>query len=97
MPEHNVSVFGRTLIFDGSISGDSVLEALRVVRNSGADIDKIRITSPGGDVPSGIELGYVVKENNLDVEIDQLCFSACANHVIPAAKTVLIKGGSLIG
>ncbi|MGV1720380.1 hypothetical protein [Vibrio furnissii] len=97
MPEHNVSVSGRTLIFDGPISGDSVLEALRVVRNSGANIDKIRITSPGGDVPSGIELGYFVKENNLDVEVDKLCFSACANYVIPAAKTVVIKDGSLIG
>ncbi|MCG9625544.1 hypothetical protein L1D34_11905 [Vibrio mediterranei] len=97
MPDHNVSVSGSTLIFDGPISGDSVLEALRVVRNSGANIEKIRITSPGGDVPSGIELGYFIKENNLDVEVDKLCFSACANYVIPAAKTVLIKKGSLIG
>lgn len=97
MPEHNVTVSGTTLIFDGPISGDSVLEALRVVRNSGAEIEKLRITSPGGDVPSGIELGYFVKENNLDVEVDMLCFSACANYVIPAAKTVSIKNGSLIG
>ncbi|PHJ40575.1 hypothetical protein AK966_08375 [Vibrio sp. PID23_8] len=97
MPEHNVSVTGKTLNFDGPISGDSVLEALRVVRNSGAEIEKLRITSPGGDVLSGIELGYFVKENNLDIEVDTLCFSACANYVIPAAKTVLIKNGSLIG
>lgn len=97
LPEHNVTVSGTTLVFDGPISGDSVLEALRVVRNSGADIEKIRITSPGGDVPSGIELGYFVKENNLEVEVDTLCFSACANYVIPAARRVLINDGSLIG
>ncbi|WP_238115878.1 hypothetical protein [Vibrio cincinnatiensis] len=96
MPEHNVSVSGSTLIFDGPISGDSVLEALRVVRNSGVEIEKLRITSPGGDVPSGIEFGYFIKENNLNVEVDKLCFSACANYVIPAAKTVMIRGGSLI-
>lgn len=97
MPEHNVSVSGSTLIFDGPISGDSVLEALRVVRNSGVVIEMLRITSPGGDVPSGIELGYFIKDNNLNVEVDKLCFSACANYVIPAAKTVVINEGSLIG
>ncbi|MDN3699928.1 hypothetical protein QWY96_01515 [Vibrio artabrorum] len=92
-----MTVSGTTLVFDGPISGNSVLEALRVVRNSGVEIEKLRITSPGGDVPSGIELGYFIKENNLNVEVDKLCFSACANYVIPAAKTVIIKEGSLIG
>ncbi|WP_082038311.1 hypothetical protein [Vibrio jasicida] len=96
-PSHKVLVVGDTLVYDGMITGEAVLEALRVVRGSDTQIRKLKITSSGGDMAVGIEFGYFIKENNLDVEVSELCFSSCANYVIPAAKSVVINTNSLIG
>lgn len=93
---HKLLVTGNTLVYDGPINGDAVLEALRVIRNSGKDISKIKITSTGGDMASGIEFGYFIYENNLDVEVTELCFSSCANYILPAAKNVVINSNSMV-
>lgn len=88
---------GDTLIYEGMITGDGVLEAIRMVRQSDKTIKKLKITSTGGEMAVGIEFGYFVKENQLDVEISEVCFSACANYILPAAKSVVINTNSLIG
>lgn len=94
---HKVLVVDDTLIYDGMITGDAVLEAMRVVRQNDKPVKKLRITSTGGDIGVGIEFGYFVKEHNLDVEVSELCFSSCANYILPAAKSVVINTNSLIG
>ncbi|MDN2483252.1 hypothetical protein [Vibrio agarivorans] len=86
-----------TLVYDGMITGDGVLEAVRIVRTSKTPIKTLRITSTGGDMAVGIEFGYFVREHNLDVEVSELCFSACANYILPAANNVTIHTNSLIG
>jgi len=96
-PAHKVMVSGNTLIYDGMITGDAVLEAMRVVRERKTPINKLKITSSGGDMAVGIEFGYFIKENNLDVEVSKLCFSACANYILPAAKSIVINPESLVG
>ncbi|MGD8121140.1 hypothetical protein [Vibrio sp. TRT 2004] len=96
-PPHKVLAVGDTLFFDGIITGESVLEAVRVIRESNRQIEKLKITSAGGDMAVGIEFGYFVKEMNLDVEVSELCFSSCANYVLPAAKSITINANSLIG
>ncbi|MEF1311733.1 hypothetical protein QTO01_16705 [Vibrio mytili] len=94
---HKVMVVRDTLVFDGMITGETVLEAMRVVRESNGPVKKLKITSTGGDMAVGIEFGYFVKENNFDVEVSELCFSSCANYVLPAAKSVVVNTNSLIG
>ncbi|GAD80154.1 hypothetical protein [Vibrio ezurae] len=97
VPDHKVFVDGDTLVYDGMISGEAVLEALRAVRESNTQVKKLAITSQGGDMSAGIELGFFIKEHNWDVEVRELCFSACANYVLPAAKSVTIDANSLLG
>ncbi|MCG7514169.1 hypothetical protein [Vibrio sp. MMH1-50] len=92
-----VIIVGDTLVYDGVISGGDVLKAIRLVKSSDKKIKKLRITSPGGEIDTGIEFGYFVKENNLDVEVSRLCFSACANYVLTAANSITIKKDALIG
>lgn len=96
-PASKVLVVGNTLVYDGMITGDTVLEALRVVRESNQPIKKTQDYQYGGDMAVGIEFGYFVKEHNLDVEVSELCFSSCANYVLPAARSVVINTNSLIG
>ncbi|EPR4992260.1 hypothetical protein ACU6DI_001267 [Vibrio navarrensis] len=95
--EHKILLTEDTLVYEGMITGDAVLEAIRLVRTDGRQIKKLRITSEGGEMGSGIEFGYFVHELNLDVEVSQLCFSACANYILPAANHVLIKKEAMLG
>lgn len=94
--DENITTINQTLIYDGAISGEAVLRAIRIARNSEQPIKKLIITSPGGDIAAGIEFGYFIKENNLDVDVRKLCFSACANYILPAAKKVVIKRDSMV-
>ncbi len=96
-PAYKVLVVGDTLVYDGMITGETVLEAMRVVRESNKPIKTLKITSTGGEMSVGIEFGYFVKEHDLIVEVSELCFSSCANYILPAAKSVVINTNSLIG
>lgn len=96
-PPQKIMIVGDTLVYDGFMTGDAILEAIRLVRLSENKITTLRITSPGGDMASGIEFGYFIKEKNLNVVVSQLCFSACANYVLPAANSIVIKKDALIG
>ncbi|MFH0264852.1 hypothetical protein [Vibrio rumoiensis] len=96
-PFPQISLKDDTLIYKGMITGDGVLTAQRVARNSSMKITKLQITSPGGMIEPGIELGYFIKENNLDLILTQLCFSACANYLLPAAHSITIQKDTLLG
>jgi hypothetical protein len=53
---------------------------------------KIILSSGGGDGESGIILGNLIKDHNLDTEVDGFCLSACANYLFPAGKIKTING-----
>ncbi len=94
--DENITTINHTLIYNGAINGEAVLRAIRLARTSEKPITKLIITSPGGDISAGIEFGYFIKEKNLEVDVRKLCFSACANYILPAAKKVVIKRDSMV-
>lgn len=55
------------------------------------------ITSPGGGIVAGMDLGEWILDNQLDVEIGGLCFSSCANYVFVAGATKILRSYSLLG
>lgn len=85
-----------TLYYQGSIDARHVLEAIRLARNSAVPIGKLEINSGGGDIDAGMEFGLWVHQQNLAVVIDELCFSACANYIVPAARSVYVKSGAFV-
>lgn len=91
-----VSLSGNTVTYTGMIWGSSVLEMVRKVEASEQPITTLRINSPGGEIESGIELGYFVRKHQLNVVVDTLCFSACANYVLTAAESVEVEKGALV-
>lgn len=92
-----LSIKDDTLIYDGMLTGDGILEAMRMMRNSDTEITKLQVTSPGGVIDPSIELGYFIKEKNLDLIVTKLCFSSCANYLLPAAHSVKIEKNTLVG
>ncbi|GAD89897.1 hypothetical protein VHA01S_029_00300 [Vibrio halioticoli NBRC 102217] len=91
VPDHTVFVDGDTLVYDGMISGEAVLEALRAVRESNTPVKKLTITSQGGDISAGIELGFFIKEQNWDVEVSYAFLPALTMCFPPPKASLLMR------
>lgn len=59
-------------------------------------IDRLVITSRGGNVHYGILFGHWVYDNQVDVEVRSLCMSSCANYIFTAARKKTIHPSSLV-
>ncbi len=90
----SISVLENSIIYNGDITTEGV-EQLKALYTQ--DISKITITSKAGDMYAGIDLGEFVFDNGLDVEVKDYAFSAAANYVITAAKTLYLYENSLVG
>jgi hypothetical protein len=79
-------------------AGDISREANRAFFDSirGRRIHRLTISSDGGEVEAGIELGRWVFQHRLDVEVLDRCLSACANYVFPAGRRKIIRDGAVV-
>jgi len=78
----------------GQINANTV-DQVRVAAEHGAR--HLIITSSGGYRESGVELGEIIAQYDMDVSVDQYCFSACASFAFVAARNRFIYPGSVIG
>ncbi len=58
--------------------------------------DTLVIFSGGGSALLGMDLGDWVYENEINVVVDQLCASSCANYIFTAAKRKGLKKDSVL-
>lgn len=90
----NVVLKGKTIYFDGLLDVKSADLILRYLK-SGAN--KLRVRSFGGDAESGLRVGLVISELNINVEVSGYCMSACANYLFLAARSKSLKKNSILG
>lgn len=57
---------------------------------------KLVISSRGGSVKAGIELGQFIFANKLDVRVKDKCYSSCTNYILPAANNLELESSSHI-
>lgn len=57
---------------------------------------RLLVSSRGGEIGLGLELGTWIKDKNLDVEVMDVCASSCANYVFPAARTKYLRKDSVL-
>jgi len=57
---------------------------------------RLVIDSIGGGVAAAVRLGEWVLDNGMDVEVQALCASSCANYVLPAGTKKVIRQGAMI-
>jgi hypothetical protein len=89
-----VYVKGSTLYFIGNINNEVLPKFNAIVEKN--KIDKLVISSGGGDIYAGMSIGTWVYDSNIDIEIIGLCASSCANYIFPAAKNKYIIGNSIV-
>ncbi|KAB2823607.1 hypothetical protein [Aliivibrio finisterrensis] len=94
--ETTVVVKGDKFVYEGDISDDANETLLSLYKNNG-QIKTLEIKSYGGEINLGMDLGEFVYKNNLTVEVNDYCFSSCANYVFPSGKRKVISNRAVIG
>ncbi|MGX5913779.1 hypothetical protein ACR0ST_03510 [Aliidiomarina sp. Khilg15.8] len=93
----HIEVFNETqLHYHGSIAPENT-RAVASLLTANPEIDTLIISSNGGEVRSGMELGELVHERQLKVRVRGVCLSSCANYVVTASPAVLVEEGALLG
>ncbi len=90
----------RTGFSTASITGDITVQAvdrLLIAINGEAPVRTLRVNSGGGDAAAAVRLGRAVAASGIDLIVDGVCLSACANSLLPAAHSVSIVRGSVVG
>jgi hypothetical protein len=84
-PATRVEVAGDAVIFQGRIGRRSVDEFLRALQ-AHPEVNRLVITSGGGQVTSALEMGEAIHARQLDVDVPVACLSSCANYIFPAGR-----------
>ncbi|MBB5211506.1 hypothetical protein [Microbulbifer hydrolyticus] len=61
------------------------------------DVGRLRISSGGGDALESIAFGHFINDRDIDVVVSRVCFSSCANYVLPSAASVFVESGAVLG
>jgi len=83
-----------TVTYRGDISSAQNRDFFKRVQNK--TVQRLIITSAGGEVEAGIELGLWVFRQKLTLEVHDYCFSSCANYVFTAAAKKIIRPNAVV-
>ena len=92
-----LSVEGQTVVMNGSLEDGFYESLLDLVNGREDEITTLRVSSGGGETDEGIKLGHWIFEHGIDVVVDGLCFSSCANYIFTAGRNKTITAGSIVG
>ncbi|MFV0595070.1 hypothetical protein [Shewanella sp.] len=84
------------LIYQGPITKASNEALFEAYEKSDKSPQKLVVSSPGGNISLGMELGKWIKDHNLDVEVSNICASSCANYVLTAANRKYLRKDSIL-
>jgi len=85
-----------TLVYQGSLSQEANLRLFEIYAKATPRPRLLKVTSGGGDITLGMDLGEWVFRNGLDVEVVDHCFSSCANYVFTAAKAKYLNPDAVL-
>lgn len=89
-----VYVEGNSIVYDGLITKEANDTFLKLCTK---DVSRLILNSNGGEINLGIDLGELVFDHNLDVEIRDHAFSSAADYVFPAGKNKYLHKNSTLG
>ncbi len=92
-----ITVEASTIIFEGDIGLNTYRDFLVAVRGKEDQITAIRVNSGGGTTDEGIQIGEWIFEHGIDVIVDEICFSSCANYIFTAGRNKIIEKDAIVG
>ena len=85
-----VRLEGDAIVFTGRIDLVSAREFLDLLPDPA--VRRLVIRSQGGLVAPALEMAEAMQARGIDVEVQGLCLSSCANYIFPAGRRKLISG-----
>ena len=92
-----ITVEGDTVVIDGYLNHNAYIRFRSEIFGKEEEISAIRINSEYGDVDQAIFIGLWVYDHGVDVVVDELCLSACANYIFTVGKNKIIEESALVG
>jgi hypothetical protein len=89
-----ILVQGETAYFSGYITDQTVSDFMQAVE--GKNIRTLVLNSTGGEINAGMDMGLWIFENKVDVLVDGLCMSSCANYLFVAGRNKTLLPGSVV-
>ena len=80
--------------FNGYLGRDNIDKLLQELQTGKPRV--LKINSGGGEIPGAIQIREKVIELGLEVEVEELCASSCANYIFTAGKKKTINSGSVV-
>jgi hypothetical protein len=81
-------------VFQGVITQESIDDFLE--KNKDFQGTSIKLISPGGDGLAALKLADWILKKELDVVVERICYSACANYLFLAGKKKTVAPGALL-
>jgi hypothetical protein len=82
-----------TIHFNGPVSKESVEKFLSTTENS---TRLVILTSEGGDAEAAITMGKYIQTNNIDIRVEGLCASSCANYLFLSGNKKELTHNSML-
>lgn len=95
--EPTLSLNGSTIVFNGNTSKHNASLLTALINKHAGSITTLQVTSGGGNVLGGLEIGNAVHQHQLNVVVHKYCLSSCSNYIVTAAKQVFVQNSALIG
>lgn len=95
--ETTVNLKENTVIYHGKLSPSANQKLLSILKNGKSKVEWLSITSKGGEINHGMDLGDIVHDYDLKLEVNEYCLSSCANYVFSAANHHRISNHAVIG
>ena len=92
----SIRLVENTIYYDGDTSKRSYDDFVDAVRKHPHPITTLVITSMGGPTTGGKLFGLWVHENQVDVQVRDICFSSCANYIFPAGASKYIEKDAFV-
>ena len=86
-----------TVIYHGKLSPSANQKLLLILKSGKSKVEWLSITSEGGEINHGMDLGNIVHDYDLKLEVNEYCLSSCANYVFSAANHHRISNHAVIG
>lgn len=87
---------GEAVHYRGGLDESAISRVEDLIKNADGRVKRLVIDSAGGEINLGMDLAGLVVKNGLDVVVDRLCASSCANYVFPAGKIKRITPNALV-
>lgn len=95
----NTEVFvnGEEIFYVGWLTSEANAKVFSLYEEEKVKPTILNITSTGGDIEVGMQLGEWLVEKQMHIKVEDYCFSSCANYIFPAGVNKYLGSKAIFG